>query len=34
MADNWTEFVKFLKEMIEKYFSCIELNDENNDIVE
>ncbi len=34
MTDNWTEFVKFIKGMIEKYFSCIELNDENNDIVE
>ena len=32
MTDNWTEFVKFIKEM--KYFSCIELNDGNNDIVE
>ena len=29
-----SDFDKAIKEMIEKYFSCIELNDGNNDIVE
>lgn len=33
MKDEWTDLANFLKEMIEKYFSSIDLSDKESDIV-